>query len=158
MNDDTTQTGWGTSGIPVSIHAVEQEIERWLEIERDARRPHGLIIDTLEREAVGLVIVDCSTRPNQSAARLSIAISPDSQQHGYGRDALTALVDALFDEWRIHRLEVHCEASNERAARLYESLGFVREATRRGATFTGGCFQDQHVYGMLVTDSRPMPT
>jgi RimJ/RimL family protein N-acetyltransferase len=148
LNENSTQAGWGTIGIPVSVHAIEQEIEHWLEIERDTRRPHGLIIETLERDSVGLLIVDSAIRHNQSAARLSVAISPESQRQGFGRDALTALIDALFDEWRIHRLEVHCEADNEPTARLYESLGFVREATRRGATFTGGEFHDQHVYGM----------
>lgn len=157
LNEDSTQAGWGTTGVPVSIHAIEQEIEHWLEIERDTRRPHTLIIETLERESIGLVIVDCSRSPNQSAARLSLAIKPEWQRQGYGRDALTALIDALFDEWRIHRLEVQCEAGNDPAARLYESLGFMREATRRGATFTGGEFHDQHVFGLLETDPRPAP-
>ena len=155
LNDASVQAGWGTTGIPVSTHAVEQEIERWIEIERDSRRPHGLIIETLDGDSVGLLIVDLSSRPNQSMATISVAIAAGSQQQGFGRDALTVLIDALFDEWRIHRLQVAWEAANESAARLYASIGFVREATRRDATFTGGDFHDQHVYGMLSTDPRP---
>jgi diamine N-acetyltransferase len=155
LNEASVQAGWGTSGVPVSIHAVEQQIEDWIERERLRGRPHALIIESLEREPIGLFIVALSDRINQSMATVSVAIQTQSQGHGYGRDALTALIDALFDEWRIHRIQMTCEADNEPAAHLYESLGFHHEATRVEATYTGGSFRDQRVYGLLATDPRP---
>ena len=155
LNQPSVQDGWGTAGVPVSIHRVERDIEQWLDTEWASSRPAAMIIESLESEPVGILIVTVSAQGNQNMATLSIAVYPDRQDAGHGRDALSALIAALFDEWRIHRIQVTCESGNERAAHLYESLGFTREATRVGATWTGGAFHDQHVYGLLSTDHRP---
>jgi RimJ/RimL family protein N-acetyltransferase len=155
LNQLSVQDGWGTSGVPVSVHRVEQDIEHWLEIELSTQRPACLIIETLEREPIGVLIIVVSARPDQSMATLSIALRPEWQSQGYGRDALVAITEALFDEWNVHRIQMTCEAGNDRAAHLYEAIGFVREATRVQATFMHGEYHDQHLYGMLSTDPRP---
>jgi RimJ/RimL family protein N-acetyltransferase len=155
LNDASVQYGWGTTGVPISLHRIERDLEAWIESERESNRPTGLIVESLEHEPVGLILVHLSSRPNQSMATLSIALQAEWQGMGFGRDALGALIDALFDEWRVHRVQLTCEADNERAARLYMSLGLHREATRREATWTAGEFRDQHVFGMLATDPRP---
>lgn len=155
LNDASVQAGWGTSGVPVSIHLVEHDIEGWIETERTTRRPACLIIETLEGAPLGMVVIQQPDGPVGGVASLSIAIDPLSHGQGFGRDALTALVEALFDEWQIRRLELTCEAGNERAIALYEALGFTREATRSGATFSSGEWRDQHLYRLLATDPRP---
>ena len=155
LNEPSVQSGWGTSGVPVSIHLVEQDIEGWIEAERTTRYPAGLIIETLDGTSSGVVVIQ---RPDQALASLSIAIEPRSQGRGLGRDALSSIIEALFDEWRIHRIELTCEAGNEPAIALYESLGLVREAIRTGATFSGGEWRDQHLYRLLASDPRPWRT
>lgn len=155
LNQPSVQRGWGTVGVPVSMHRVEQELEQWLEIERTTQRPPCLIIETLEHEAIGVLVIVESPRVGQNMATVSIAVHPDRQHQGHGRDALIALTEALFDDWNIHRIEMTCEADNERAARLYETLGFVREGTRRAATYMDGSYRDQYLYGLLATDQRP---
>ncbi len=155
LNEPSVTEGWGTSGVPVSLHRIESDIEAWIETERTTNRPAALIVEALDGSQVGLVLVDVSTRPNQSMATLSIAISSDRQHAGLGRDALTVLLEALFDEWGIHRIEVRCEADNERAIGLYRALGFHLDATRRKGTYTAGEFRDQHVFSLLATDPRP---
>lgn len=151
LNAPSVQAGWGTGGVPVSIHRVEQEIEGWIEAERVTQRPTCLIVETLDGAPVGAIVI----RTEGATATLSIAIEPLSQRHGYGHEALTAVIEALFDEWRLHRIELSCETDNEHAAHLYESLGFTLEGARRGATFTGGEWRDQQLYGLLATDPRP---
>jgi RimJ/RimL family protein N-acetyltransferase len=155
LNQDSVQTGWGTASVPISIHRTEQDLERWLEIERTSQRPPCLIVETLKGEAIGVLVIVESSRVGQSMATLSIAIHPDRQDQGYGRDALAAVTEALFDDWNIHRIEMTCEADNLRAGHLYEALGFVREGTRRDATYMDGAYREQHLYGLLATDPRP---
>ena len=155
LGEPSIQTGWGTAGVPVSIHRVEGDIEQWLEVERATERPAGLIIETLDAEAIGLLVIVSPDRVNPISVTLSIAVRPEWQGQGYGRDALTALIHALFDDWRVHRVELICEAANEQAAHLYQSLGFSRDGILRGATYVSGAFHDQHIYGMLETDPRP---
>ena len=156
LNEPAVQDGWGMPGTPISIHRVEQDIEQWLERERVTGRPAGLIIETLESEPIGVAIIVVDGY-SAATSTLSLAIDPDWQDQGFGRDALAALLDALFDEWRMHRIEVACEAGNDRAANLYESLGFLHEGTRRGASFYSGTYRDQRIYGLLAIDPRPEP-
>lgn len=154
LNEPATGEGWGTAGVPVSLHRIESDLETWLESERTSGRPPALVIETLDGDAVGVLQIDVSRRFNQSQARLSVAITAQRQGEGLGRDALLAVIDALFNEWDIHRIEVRCEAGNDVANRLYRGLGFHMDATRHKGTFTGGEFRDQHVYSLLSTDSR----
>ena len=156
LNEPSVRDGWGMPGTLVSIHRVEQDIEQWLDRERSTGKPSGLVQETLDGEPIGLAIVLVDGYADASAT-ISLAVEPGWQDQGYGRDALAALIDALSDEWRLQRIEVACEAGNERAAHLYESLGFVYEGTRRGATYLIGAFRDQRIYGLLATDPRPEP-
>ena len=156
LNEPAVQDGWGMPGTPISIHRVEQDIEQWLERERVAGKPAGLIIETLDSEPIGVAIVLTDGYAGATGT-LSLAIDPDWQDQGFGRDSLVALIDTLFDEWRLHRIDVACESGNDRAAHLYESLGFIHEGTRRGASFSSGAFRDQRIYGLLATDDRPEP-
>ncbi len=154
LNAPSVQAGWGTTGVPVSMHRVEADIEGWIEIERMSGHPACLIIESLEGSELGAIVVQRA----ESTVTLSIAIEPASQGTGYGRDAVVSMIEAIFDEWRLHRIEVTCEADNEHAAYLYESLGFTREGTRPGVSFTGGEWRDQHLYGLLATDPCPWLT
>ena len=154
LNQPTVQDGWGVTGVPVSVHVIEADIEQWVSTEQETGRPVGLIVETLDAEPVGCLIVHISPRFNQSMATLSIAIASDEQGKGYGRDALTSLVEAMIHEWGIRRIQVSCEVANVGAIALYESIGFTREATKRRATYSGGEHTDQHVYSLLSTDSR----
>jgi RimJ/RimL family protein N-acetyltransferase len=154
LNEPSVATGWGTSEVPLSIHRIESDIEQWIASELERGFPTALIIETVERAPVGLLLVLTSDRPNQSLATLSIAICSTERSKGLGADALAAVLDALFDEWGIHRVEVRCEAGNQPAIALYQKAGFVREAVRHRATFTGGEWGDQIVFGMIATDPR----
>lgn len=154
LNEPSIATGWGTSGIPVSIHRVASDIEGWIVEEIQSGCPSALIVESLDGDAVGLILVAVSNRPNQSMAALSIAMTTSAQGKGLGSDALAALLDALFDEWGIHRVQVHSEAGNSAAIDFYLSLGFVQEAINKRATFTGGEWSDQLTLGMLSTDPR----
>ena len=83
-------------GTPVSIHRVEQDIEQWLEHERSAGRPSGLVLETLDGDPIGLAIILVDGYSGASAT-VSLAIDPGWQDQGYGRD-LSRRVRGLHDE------------------------------------------------------------
>ena len=149
LNQPSVQSGWGTEGVPRSMHAVESDLEQWIESERTAGYPAALIIETLGGSAAGLMVLVCSTRYQQAMITLSLAIDAAYQRQGIGWEALTLLTVTLHDEWHIHRVQLTCEVGNTAAIALYESIGYHREATKRDATFTGGGYHDQHIYSAL---------
>ena len=153
LNDAQVLLGWGMPGLIRSRARVEAEIEGWLEEERQRFRPPALVIETLDGAFAGLVLIRAEL-PHGHTAELSIAIAPGHWHQGLATDALSTILDALFDDWGTHRVQLRCEAGNERAIALYERLGFRLEGTLRGATYLGGRFSDQLVFGLLSTDER----
>jgi RimJ/RimL family protein N-acetyltransferase len=67
------------------------------------------------------------------------------QGHGYAREAVAAVVEALFAVVRVRRVQAGTDPRNARSIHLLESLGFDHEATLP---------QVELVRGELVDDAR----
>ncbi|MFM2066499.1 MAG: hypothetical protein RLZZ584_1408 [Pseudomonadota bacterium] len=73
---------------------------------------------------------------------LGICVHPDGQGKGLGWALLAALLD-YADRWAgVLRIELQVYADNQRAIRLYESLGFVVEGRLRGASLRDSVYAD----------------
>ncbi len=73
---------------------------------------------------------------------------------GYGREAMSQLLDFGFNELNFHRIELTTIAYNHPAIKLYEGLGFRREGTHREFILRDGQRFDLYLYGLLVSDWR----
>lgn len=74
---------------------------------------------------------------------------------GYGRDAIRLLKQLCFDRLEFHRLWLDVFDDNERAIRLYESEGFVKEGTLRDNVKTDKGYRSQRIYSMLENEYKP---
>lgn len=79
--------------------------------------------DTLVAFAITQVVLD-------EATLFNIAVHPDHQRHGYGRQLLQQLIQQL-EQRDVLTLWLEVRASNTRAIALYESLGFNEVSIRR---------------------------
>lgn len=61
-------------------------------------------------------------------AHLTIVVHEGFQGRGIGQALLSALIDRAREDRTLEKIELNVRASNERALRLYRSLGFVQEA------------------------------
>jgi RimJ/RimL family protein N-acetyltransferase len=61
---------------------------------------------------------------------------------GYGSEALRLLVQYGFETMRLHRIWLRVLATNPRAIRAYEKIGFVHEGRMREAQFAHGKHHD----------------
>jgi RimJ/RimL family protein N-acetyltransferase len=153
FNDGDLMRYWGVPDATVSSNEVQRRIEGWLEEETRLARPSCLIVETLEGEPVGLVILS-NYRPDHRSAALSLMIGERARWgEGLGGDALQTVVDACFASWNLHRVWLRVEAGNDRAQRLYRRCGFTHEATLRDATFLDGGYHDVLVFGRLESDT-----
>lgn len=150
LNEPEVGRGWGWSAPMVSLTEAARRVEGWLAEEAALGRPAGLIVETLEGEAIGLAVV-VSDRPEARSAELSLLIGePERWGRGLGTDALRTLLEACFGGWNLHRVWLRSEAGNARAHRLYARCGFRREGTLREAAFLDGRFEDVLVFGLLA--------
>lgn len=83
-------------------------------------------------------------------AELSILIGDKEYWgKGYGSDAIIAFGHWYFNQKGAHRLWLTVLATNPRAQRAYEKVGFTREGTWREQVYMDGQWVDEYLYGLL---------
>jgi RimJ/RimL family protein N-acetyltransferase len=154
-NDPDAMSYWGQPRPAISLPAVQQQIETWLDGELRLHRPVCLMIETLVHETIGLIILS-EHRVRDRFAVVSILVgNPDDRERGYGTDALETLADVAFSDWNLHRLILRSEAENERAHHVFRKAGFAEEARLREASYHDGAYHDLVVFARLSTETSP---
>jgi putative acetyltransferase len=97
--------------------------------------------------ATGLVYNPQKTKISHTAA-FYLYLEPAFWGRGIGRVALQHLLEIARNEGLI-RVECQVSGENDRALRLYERVGFVREGLKKKAFCDDGEFSDMVVMGRL---------
>lgn len=100
--------------------------------------------------AVGWLTLDCHalTRHHRSCT-LGIMIASAHQGEGYGTEAINWALDWAFRVAGMHAVRLSCFSFNERAVKLYQRLGFVREGVTREAYYFDGVWYNRILFSML---------
>ncbi len=80
---------------------------------------------------------------------ISLIIEQTHRNEGYGTEAIRWVLDWGFLFAELHRVSIESYSWNKRALRLYEKLGFKREACIREAYYHNGKRGDHITLGML---------
>jgi diamine N-acetyltransferase len=92
--------------------------------------------------------------PVHRSAELQIRIGEAGERgRGHGTEAVTLLVDFAFRDLNLRRVALHVLATNERALKMYERIGFVREGVLREAAHVDGEYVDVVVLAILRADT-----
>jgi RimJ/RimL family protein N-acetyltransferase len=78
--------------------------------------------------------------------------APGNRGKGYGRAALSAILDYCFRTLGMHRVSAEAFAFNEPWIALLEHAGFTREGIERDFLYRDGQFWDKLVYGLLESE------
>lgn len=111
-------------------------------------RPGEVLTLAVVRKSDGKVIGHVSLRYTDATAaqgEVRFAIGPMFRKKGYGSEAVKAVVDLGFDQFRLHRVFARTAGKNEPSARLLKSLGMRLEAHyREHALFQGEWDEELH--------------
>ena len=110
----------------------------------------GFIIADIENENyIGQIdFVDLDLK--NGVGELGVVIGDNNNHNkGYGTEALSLFLDFGFDQLRLHRIELVCWEHNERAQRVYQKLGFVKEEIRKKKLYRNSKYYDASCYGIL---------
>lgn len=84
------------------------------------------------------------------SAHFRIAILQNAYRaRGLGTWAVQSICSFVFDELKMHRLELNVFSYNTQARRVYEKSGFRIEGIRRDAIMYGGKYEDDILMAML---------
>jgi aminoglycoside 6'-N-acetyltransferase len=141
----------------------EPEVARWFGTESPEESADEFISDpevtgfAIEAEGalVGVIGFHEEETPDYRHAGMDLFLATESQNQGLGREALRLVSRHLFEERGHHRLVIDPAASNARAIRAYEAVGFkpvgIMRMYERGAD---GAFHDGLLMDLLADELR----
>jgi len=75
---------------------------------------------------------------------------------GYGTEALKLMLGYGFDQLNLHKIFLRVFCYNPRAIRVYEKVGFKREAVSREHVYMNGEYCDDYTMGILEDEWRSL--
>lgn len=94
-----------------------------------------------------------TTRSYTDAREIGYQIFRESSRRkGYATEAVQLLIDNLFENRALNRLEITTDCRNLASERIAIKCGFQREGTLRGHVFSRGAYMDSTLYGLLRSD------
>jgi ribosomal-protein-serine acetyltransferase len=134
-----------------SAEDVRQFIARVLaQFAADQGPQAGIWIEGDYRGSVGCHPVDWANR----SCSIGYWIEAAQQGKGVITRCCATLLDYLFDEMGLHRVEIRCGAGNTRSCAIPERLGFTREGVARQGEWVNDRWVDLVVWGMLEEEWR----
>ena len=116
----------------------------------DGDERHLIIVDGQQRVGFALLAGLATERHSVELRRIVVS----HRGSGLGRKALGLIIEHVFRDLRAHRLWLDVKPCNERALRVYGSLGFVREGVLRDALLVDGRYQSLAVMSLLRHEWR----
>ena len=117
-------------------------------------RENHFAVETPDGQMIGVCSYSDVNWKDRSAV-LGWFIGDEAQRNkGYGTDLIRVLLKICFDELNLHRVSLNAYQYNERALRLYDRLGFVREGALRQAEYAMGRRWDLICFSMLEDEYR----
>ncbi|MGL5439392.1 MAG: GNAT family N-acetyltransferase [Filifactoraceae bacterium] len=123
------------------IASMDSSIHHFVAIEKNT----GIIIGCagLHTSKLG------RTRNN---GEIGIMIHTAYQSKGVGRALMDVLIDVADNFLMLHRVELDVYSDNEKAIRLYKSLGFEIEGEKREAVIKNGKYCNVYVMGRILAN------
>ncbi len=86
------------------------------------------------------------------SAEIGYTFASEHWGNGYAVEAVTALVDWLFDSLGVHRISAMTHPENHASHMVLERIGMLFEGHTRGSYWVGDENSDDWLYGMLRPD------
>ncbi|KNF08235.1 acetyltransferase [Gottschalkia purinilytica] len=147
MNDpDVILNLWTMIPYPMTM---EKE-EKWFEEQNKNNNIYNFAIETInESKYIGGCGIN-NLDWNNSTATVGIYIGDKNyRSKGYGTEAMKLLLDFIFNQINVNRVELYVFSFNERAIKSYKKNGFVEEGRLRQRLFRNGKFHDEIVMSVL---------
>jgi ribosomal-protein-serine acetyltransferase len=89
---------------------------------------------------------------NNKSAHIGYWLALDAQGKGLITRACRVLIDYLFDELELNRIQINCNVENVKSRAIPERLGFRLEGIHRRVEFFDDRYGDWAIYAMLKED------
>jgi RimJ/RimL family protein N-acetyltransferase len=109
------------------------------------------VTNSVDGAWLGEIVVSDWDEQNRSCS-FRVALTAGARNSGFGTEATQLIVDYVFDELKVNRIELEVYAFNPRALAVYRRVGFVEEGVRRQALIWDGAYVDAIVMSIIRAD------
>ena len=120
------------------------------QFEADLGPNFGIWLEGTLAGAIGCHTIDRADR----SCSLGYRIEAGHQGRGNITRCCRHLLDYVFDEAGLHRVEIRCATGNWRSCAIPQRLGFIHEGVLREAEWVNDRWLDLNVWSMLEQDWR----
>jgi RimJ/RimL family protein N-acetyltransferase len=106
------------------------------------------LIESKRGSLVGFAL----NRPRDDYQIIEYLLAPDEGDEAHGVGAVRTLVEYLFLNYSIVRIQGEVLSEDSCGVSVFESNGFIREGVTRKSVFHGGEWKDSVIYGLLRED------
>ncbi len=146
FDDPDVMRFWGMPSSPIVDQRFVEDLAGRFSRFEDAGY---FAIDLIDGTTIGRVEFERLSSETRSAEVMILIGDQAAWGHGYGTDAMVALLRYLFHTRNLHRVSLTVLAWNSRAIRSYERAGFTVEGLLRDDLYFDGRYHDQIVMGVL---------
>jgi len=86
---------------------------------------------------------------DEDQVEIGYTLSPEFQGNGYALEAVKAVIDCAFFEWKKHRITASVDPDNTQSIKLLEKIGFRKEAHFINSFRMDNHWCDDCIYAML---------
>jgi RimJ/RimL family protein N-acetyltransferase len=145
--DEATTRRYNPVG-PATLEELKRRLVGWDGRLTDQGRDEYRYIVLADDRPVGTAaVMNVSWR--QGYAEIGYLVGEAHQRRGIGRAAVATLVQLVFSQSPLRRLQALVSVENEASQRILDSLGFVREGRLRAHFIVEGRPVDEIVFGLL---------
>lgn len=101
---------------------------------------------------IGTISIQHIIRGFSNSCELGYKFSSEAQHKGYATEALRRILEVIFDEVKLHRVQAWVLPDNMPSIHLLERIGFVCEGISRDYLFLHGTWRSHALYSLLPSD------
>ena len=136
-------------------HTSLLQTESWIRIIIDNYRERKSlvwkIVDKTDGRIAGAVTL-WNMDLESLMSEIGYELHPDYWRKGVMTETLNCLLDLLFGEFGLNRVEACPLQHNLASVKLLEKVGFLKEGTLKERVYFQGRFLDQYYYGLLKSE------
>jgi len=113
------------------------------------------LIEKNQNRLIGDIGIHFLNSPDNLQAEIGCTLDKNHHKMGYATEALTVIVDFLFNRLNKHRIMASIDPRNEKSIRLVERLGFRQEGHFRKSLLINNEWVDDLVFAILKEEWNP---
>ena len=145
FNDRAVMSYWFEEPFD-ALAELEDIYERHIHDDRERRyiiESDGLPVGLVELVEINTIHRNCE---------FQIIVAPAAQGRGYATVATRRALDYAFRILNLHKVYLYVDIANEKAAHVYEKIGFVQEGLLREQYFSNGAYRDARLMRVFQRD------